>query len=112
MVGDSSSVPPEVAASVNGRLPAVASAYAALRQDNTPEVALAAALRKCLPENEFAQLNGFVSSAAAGSDFWRDLLATVEQQSAAAAPGWHDDPMGEARLRWWDGTEWTAHVSS
>ena len=26
-------------------------------------------------------------------------------------PGWYDDPRGEARLRWWDGQQWTEHAS-
>ena len=26
-------------------------------------------------------------------------------------PGWYDDPRGEARLRWWDGQQWTEHGS-
>ena len=30
---------------------------------------------------------------------------------AAAPPGWFPDPKGEARLRWWDGQQWTDHVS-
>jgi hypothetical protein len=24
--------------------------------------------------------------------------------------GWHPDPSGQFRLRWWDGTAWTAHA--
>jgi hypothetical protein len=28
-----------------------------------------------------------------------------------AAPGWFPDPKGEARLRWWDGQQWTDSVS-
>lgn len=30
---------------------------------------------------------------------------------AAAPPGWFPDPKGEARLRWWDGGQWTDNVS-
>jgi len=30
---------------------------------------------------------------------------------AAAPPGWFPDPKGEARLRWWDGQQWTDNVS-
>ncbi len=29
-----------------------------------------------------------------------------------APPGWHPDPMGRHELRYWDGTQWTEHVSS
>jgi serine/threonine protein kinase len=28
-----------------------------------------------------------------------------------APPGWHADPWGKARLRWWDGQRWTHHTS-
>lgn len=31
--------------------------------------------------------------------------------SAQPAPGWHPDPYGEARLRWWDGSRWSEHSS-
>ena len=27
------------------------------------------------------------------------------------SPAWHPDPWGLARLRWWDGTQWTVHVA-
>lgn len=27
-------------------------------------------------------------------------------------PGWHSDPYGQARLRWWDGNQWTGHTSA
>jgi uncharacterized RDD family membrane protein YckC len=30
----------------------------------------------------------------------------------AQGPGWHPDPHGQARLRWWDGSNWTEHTSS
>lgn len=30
----------------------------------------------------------------------------------AAPPGWHPDPSGANRWRWWDGFRWTEHVSS
>jgi uncharacterized protein YxjI len=29
-----------------------------------------------------------------------------------APAGWHPDPMGRHELRYWDGTQWTEHVSS
>jgi uncharacterized protein YxjI len=29
-----------------------------------------------------------------------------------AEPGWHADPMGRHELRYWDGSQWTEHVSS
>lgn len=30
---------------------------------------------------------------------------------ADAAGGWHPDPYRQARLRWFDGNQWTAHVA-
>jgi uncharacterized RDD family membrane protein YckC len=30
---------------------------------------------------------------------------------ALPPPGWHSDPYGQARLRWWDGTRWTGYTS-
>lgn len=30
----------------------------------------------------------------------------------APAAGWYDDPRGEADLRWWDGSAWTAHTAA
>jgi len=32
-------------------------------------------------------------------------------QTWLAPPGWHPDPGGDNRWRWWDGTRWTEHVS-
>lgn len=29
----------------------------------------------------------------------------------AATPGWYQDPYGGHRLRWWDGAQWSQHVS-
>ena len=30
---------------------------------------------------------------------------------APPPPGWHPDPSGEARWRYWDGSQWTAHTA-
>lgn len=40
------------------------------------------------------------------------MAATAQQaQFAAQGPGrWHPDPVGRFAQRWWNGTEWTAHV--
>lgn len=32
--------------------------------------------------------------------------------AAGPAPGWYDDPQGQARLRWWDGQRWTDQTSA
>ena len=34
-----------------------------------------------------------------------------QQGGQADGAGWHPDPRGEARLRWWDGSQWTDHTS-
>jgi hypothetical protein len=33
--------------------------------------------------------------------------STVSAQAAVAAPGWHGDPAGSGRLRYYDGSRWT-----
>ncbi|MEE8602698.1 DUF2510 domain-containing protein [Euzebya tangerina] len=33
----------------------------------------------------------------------------VVTRADAPAPGWYPDPSQPARLRWWDGTDWTDH---
>jgi protease PrsW len=52
---------------------------------------------------------------------WRAAYAASVAQRAAQPPpqpaglpppGWHADPWGQARLRWWDGRAWTGHVAA
>jgi hypothetical protein len=36
----------------------------------------------------------------------------VQPAAPAAAPaGWHPDPWGQKRLRYWDGAQWTGHTA-
>jgi protease PrsW len=43
---------------------------------------------------------------------WRAAYAAAAAARAALPPpGWHADPWGQARLRWWDGGAWTGHVA-
>ena len=35
----------------------------------------------------------------------------VQQVQPAAPAGWHPDPWGQKRLRYWDGTQWTGHTA-
>ena len=56
---------------------------------------------------------------AAGALYWdrlRDANATGATGVVAASPageaGWHPDPTGRHEYRYWDGTAWTAHVTT
>jgi hypothetical protein len=49
---------------------------------------------------------------------WRGITERdreLAEREAAALPApqaaWHPDPWGEKRLRWYDGREWTPHIS-
>jgi Protein of unknown function (DUF2510) len=51
-----------------------------------------------------------------GRDAHHSVAIDVEPpgpDGAALVPpeGWYPDPSGEARLRWWSGTDWTGHVA-
>ncbi len=37
--------------------------------------------------------------------------AQAGQAAQSQGAGWHPDPHGQARLRWWDGSQWTEHTS-
>lgn len=37
--------------------------------------------------------------------------APVATEPSAVPAGWHSDPWGLGALRWWDGSQWTGHVS-
>ncbi len=37
--------------------------------------------------------------------------AQPAQAAQSQGAGWHPDPHGQARLRWWDGSQWTDHTS-
>ncbi len=43
----------------------------------------------------------------------RETLANMRPQTAAELPqaAWYADPLGLARLRWWDGSGWTRDVA-
>jgi hypothetical protein len=36
----------------------------------------------------------------------------VQPTQPAAPAGWHADPWGQKRLRYWDGTQWTGHTAN
>jgi hypothetical protein len=54
---------------------------------------------------------------AAFSQQARMVRGLPPQQATAAAPttrspaGWYEDPTGNARVRYWDGSEWTDHTA-
>ena len=37
--------------------------------------------------------------------------AVAAQMGTLPPPGWHADPWGQARLRWWDGSAWTGYTA-
>ncbi|MBA2283108.1 MAG: DUF2510 domain-containing protein [Acidimicrobiia bacterium] len=41
-----------------------------------------------------------------------ELVGLQGVLTRATPPGWHPDPAGRARLRWWDGTRWTEHTAA
>jgi hypothetical protein len=39
------------------------------------------------------------------------IVATPAVSAPTVQPGWYDDPQRVARLRWWDGQQWTDYTS-
>ena len=39
------------------------------------------------------------------------VATTTRSASGSARADWYPDPLGTARLRYWDGAEWTDHVA-
>lgn len=53
------------------------------------------------------------SAAAAPTSATPTLAAGTAPGAPAAVPaGWHADPYHQARLRWWDGAQWTSHTAA
>jgi hypothetical protein len=63
-----------------------------------------------------------IGSGRAAGKKWKQLLTEPATSQAAPAAsqapasdafpaGWYADPQGQARLRWWDGAQWTARVT-
>lgn len=52
-------------------------------------------------------------AAAPGGGYYAPQLQPEPQpQAAGDGAGWHPDPHGQARLRYWDGSRWTEHTSN
>jgi hypothetical protein len=49
--------------------------------------------------------------AAAAEPVAQPAAAQPAQQAAVAPAGWYADPSGRYELRYWDGSQWTEHVS-
>jgi hypothetical protein len=49
---------------------------------------------------------------ALAADFTRVTDPTAEPVAAVIAAGWYADPMGSEQARWWDGSAWTAELST
>ena len=49
--------------------------------------------------------------AAASAQARSDAAAAAYEGRALPTPGWYDDPWDSARIRWWDGREWTGYAA-
>lgn len=55
---------------------------------------------------------GSTGAASAASEATQQAVQQTAASSAATAPaGWYADPSGRFELRYWDGSQWTEHVS-
>jgi hypothetical protein len=53
-----------------------------------------------------------VRKEAAGQPIDAAVAQVQSAGQATHAAGWHPDPHGQARLRYWDGSQWTEHTSA
>jgi Protein of unknown function (DUF2510) len=58
-----------------------------------------------------AVLHGRAVRAARPVAPWPGQPVQPAQPAATAPAGWHPDPWGQKRLRYWDGTQWTGHTA-
>jgi hypothetical protein len=67
-------------------------------------------IRKKLQAVEAAAANGQYGPGHMTYAGWEPFPAALPI-SAMAPAGWYPDAAGQARLRWWDGAQWTNHTS-
>ena len=70
-----------------------------------PEDEVDQAIADTMPRRPNRRTSGFASI---DQNPHSGTAQVASQQPAVAA--WYPDPYGESRLRWWDGTAWTAHL--
>ncbi len=72
----------------------------------------AAAAASSEPEASSGYDAGVAAAAAASSEPESSSGGEQAAAAASAAPaGWYADPSGRYELRYWDGNQWTEHVS-
>lgn len=62
--------------------------------------------------NRRDELIATLRSAAAAARTRKDAAAAAYAGRPLPAPGWYPDPWDPARVRWWDGEEWTGYAAS
>jgi len=67
-------------------------------------------IRKNLKVVEVAAANGHYGTGHMTFGGWEPIPLPLPNPAMAPA-GWYPDASGQARLRWWDGFQWTGHTS-
>jgi len=73
-----------------------------------PEDEVDQAIADTMPRRPNRRTSGFASIDQESPGTPSGTAHVASQEPAVAA--WYPDPYGEARLRWWDGAVWTAHL--
>lgn len=89
-------------------------ALAAIVPDPTPEPSPEPATSEVAPEPAATEITPAAASSvdtASADTASADAGATAASTAGAAPAGWYADPSGRFELRYWDGGQWTEHVS-